>query len=136
MKDNSILDIIATCIGLIFVGPIIVFVFTHVIPDDLPHHYRRIVWTTAMLISLGICVGVTVGIRLVIENIVDRVKTFPTVSSFAFKSIKLLLLFVFLCILVFISISILTEPIDFIMACLCFFTTYYLSSAALSMYVS
>ena len=117
MKSNSILDITAVCIGLIVLSPVGAAVLTMYNNNDID----RGIFGAASLILLTICTGISVGARLVMEIIADKVtEAFPTLPPLVLIGSQFLLLFGFLLLLLLVSVFLLPEGEHLIMVCFCF----------------
>jgi len=136
MKNNSILDITAVCIGLILTGYPVIIVF-YVVSEIADGLVRKPGLVITGLILLSICASVSVGIRLGMEIIVDRITAaFPTMSSATFMGTQLLLMFGFLLLLVCLALRILHDDGYLVIACLWFAFTYGTHSKILGTYSS
>ena len=111
----------AVCMGMIPLAPIAALCLTMYNDDVIDKAGFQIV----SLILLGICAGISVGLRCVLEIIVDRIaEAFPTLSSLAFMGLQLLFMFAFLLLLLFFSLCLLPDGEHLFSVCLCFLCSY------------
>jgi len=124
---NFILDIMAVCIGLMFVGPIANDMFSG---EIVKISFRAV--CGAMMLSLAMYVGVSMGTRLALEIIgVWIAEAFPAMSLFVFMGGLLLLLFGILLLFLYLSICILPKDVDYLLV-VCFMIAYIIHLGAMS----